>query len=193
MHELGSFRLSTLCPTSLIYQLNPIYELARKGPPLNMLAIDILKWPGMNQAFLFSFFLTLVLIGLIIVVGMRRPADRKATWGEAIFGATYVFAVMFIAFGVVPHQFIDHADKNLGWSRDKLIFGPGGILKPESAGGWNPITLQYEAVRDVVVVLIHVYFFGLMLFIWSWWQKRGDVKPKELPVSTYGRPLVKKA
>ena len=61
-----------------------------------MLAIDILKWPGMNQAFLFSFFLTLVLIGAIIVVGRRRPADRKATWGEAIFGATYVFAVMFI-------------------------------------------------------------------------------------------------
>ena len=53
-----------------------------------MLAIDILRWPGMNQAFLFSIFLTLVLIAGIIVVGMRRPADRKATWGEAIFGAT---------------------------------------------------------------------------------------------------------
>ncbi len=58
--------------------------------------------------------------------------------------------------------------------------------------GWNPITLQYEAVRDVVVVLIHVYFFGLMLFIWSWWQKRGDNVTKELSTSTYGRPLVKR-
>jgi len=85
-----------------------------------MLAINILKWPGMNQAFLFSFFLTLVLTGAIIVVGMRRPPDRKATWGEAVFGATYVFAVLFIAFGVVPHQFIDHADKNLGWRKDNV-------------------------------------------------------------------------
>ena len=107
-----------------------------------MLAINILKWPGMNQAFLFSFFLTLVLIGAIIVVGMRRPADRKATWGEADFGATYVFAVMFIAFGVVPHQFIDHADKNLGWRKDNLIYGPFDILKPQSFGGQFPFDVS---------------------------------------------------
>ena len=76
---------------------------------------------------------------------------------------------------------------------DKIIFGPGGILKPQTAGGWNPITLQYEAVRDIVVVLIHVVFFGLLIFIWSWWQKRGQVKTTEIEVSTFGRPLVKKA
>ena len=33
-----------------------------------------------------------------------------------------------------------------------IIYGPGGILKPQAAGGWIPITLQYEAVRDIVVV-----------------------------------------
>ena len=193
MHELGSFRLSTLCPTSLIYQLNPIYELARKGPPLNMLAIDILKWPGMNQAFLFSFFLTLALIGLIIVVGMRRPADRKATWGEAIFGATYVFAVMFIAFGVVPHQFIDHADKNLGWRKDNVIYGPFDILKPQSFGGQFPFDVSYEAIRDTIVVVIHVFYFVIMGLIFAWWQKRGTVKTKEVETSSYGRPLARKA
>ena len=86
-----------------------------------MLAIDILRWPGMNQAFIFSFVLTLAMALVIIPIGKRRPVDRKATWGEAIFGATYVFAVMFVAFGVVPHQWIDHADKNLGWRKDKII------------------------------------------------------------------------
>ena len=73
--------------------------------------------------------------------------------------------MLFLAFGVVPHQFIDHADKDLGWSRDKIIFGPGGILKPESAGGWNPITLQYEAVRDIVVVILHLIFIGLYIYL----------------------------
>jgi hypothetical protein len=100
---------------------------------------------------------------------------------------------MFLAFGIVPHQWIDHADKELGWDRTKIIYGPGGILKPQSAGGWNPITLQYEAVRDIVVVVIHVYFFGLLIFIWMWWQKRGQVTTKEIETSTYGRPLVRKA
>jgi hypothetical protein len=33
----------------------------------------------------------------------------------------------------------------------------------------------------------------LMGFIFAWWQKRGEVKPKELKTSTYGRPLVRKA
>ena len=54
------------------------------------------------------------------------------------------------------------------------MYGPGDILKPQSLGGWNPITLQYEAIRDIVVVIIHVYFFGLLIFIWMWWQKRGQ-------------------
>ena len=84
-----------------------------------------------------------------------------------MLAATYVFFVMFLAFGIVPHQWIDHADKNLGWSKDNIIYGPGGILKPQSAGGWNPITLQYEAVRDIVVVLIHVIWFGLLICIWT--------------------------
>ena len=53
-----------------------------------MLAIDILRWPGMNQAFIFSFVLTLAMALVIIPIGKRRPVDRKATWGEAIFGAT---------------------------------------------------------------------------------------------------------
>ena len=158
-----------------------------------MIGIDVLEWPGMNQAFIVSFVATLVLSLAINPYGKRRPVDKPLLWGDALLGATYMFGLLFLAFGVVPHQWIDHADKDLGWSRDKLIFGPGGILKPESAGGWNPITLQYEAVRDIIVVLIHVVFFGLYIYLAVWWQKRGEVKPKELPTSTYGRPLVKKA
>jgi hypothetical protein len=94
---------------------------------------------------------------------------------------------------VVPHQWIAHADKDLGWNRTYIVYGPGGILKPQTAGGWNPITLQYQAVRDIIVVLIHVYFFGLLIFIWNWWQKRGaETAPKEIETSSYGRPLVKR-
>jgi hypothetical protein len=158
-----------------------------------MIGIDVLEWPGMNQAFLVSFVATFVLSLVIIPFGKRRPVGAPFSWGEAMVGSVYIFGLLFLAFGVVPHQWIDHADKDLGWSRDKLIFGPGGILKPESAGGWNPITLQYEAVRDTIVVLLHVVFFGLYIYLAVWWQKRGVVKPKEIATSSYGRPLVKKA
>jgi len=158
-----------------------------------MIAIDILAWPGMNQAFLVSLIASTLLTLVAIPYGKRRPVDKKASWGEAMFASTYAFGVMFLAFGIVPHQWIDHADKDLGWDRTRVVNGPGGILRPQSEGGWNPITLQYEAVRDTVVVLLHVYFFALLLFIWIWWQKRGQTSAKELETSTYGRPLVKKA
>lgn len=158
-----------------------------------MIAIDILKWPGMNQAFIVALIASLVLGLAVIPYGKRRPVGTPLSWGEAMFAATYAFFVMFIAFGVVPHQWIDHADKNLGWTKDNIIYGPGGILKPQSAGGWNPITLQYEAVRDIVVVTIHAVYFGLIIFLWSWWQKRGQTTTTEIETSTFGRPLVKKA
>lgn len=159
-----------------------------------MIAIDVLKWPGMNQAFLVSFLGSIVLVLLVIPYGKRRPKSRPVSWGEAMLGATYAFLVSFLALGVAPHQWIDHADRNLGWDKAKILYGPGGIFKSQAEGGWFPFTLQYEAVRDTVVVLIHVVFLALTFFIWSWWQKRDQKKVStEVATSPYGRPLVKKA
>lgn len=158
-----------------------------------MLSIDILRWPGVNQAFLFSFVVTTVMSLVVIPIGQRRKFDRKATWGEAMLGSAYIFLVLFLAFGVVPHQFIDHADKELGWRKDKLVYGPFNILKSDTVGGSFPITISYEAIRDIIVVVIHVFYIGLMVYLFSWWQKRGVVTAKEVVSSSYGRPLVKKS
>ena len=158
-----------------------------------MLSIDILRWPGVNQAFLFSFVVTTAMSLVVIPIGQRRKFDRKATWGEAMLGSAYIFLVLFLAFGVVPHQFIDHADKELGWRKDKLVYGPFNILKSDTVGGSFPITISYEAIRDIIVVVIHVFYIGLMVYLFSWWQKRGVVTDKEVVSSSYGRPLVKKS
>ena len=155
---------------------------------------NVLEWPGVNQAFLFSFFLSTALALLVIPYSKRRPKDRPTSWGEAMLASVFAFGLMFVAFGVVPHQFIDHADKELGWSKNKLIFGPGGILKPKAYGGNFPFTMSYEAIRDIVVIVIHVWYFGLILLLWNVWQKRGEPKAsKEVATSTFGRPLVKKS
>ena len=154
---------------------------------------NVLEWPGMNTAFLVSFIASNILTFAVIPYGRRRPVGTPTSWGEAMVGSVYAFGVMFLAFGIVPHQWIDHADKDLGWDRSKIIFGPGGILKPQAFDGWFPFTLQYEAIRDVIVVVLHAYYFGVLIFRWIWWQKRGESVAKELPTSSYGRPLVKKA
>jgi hypothetical protein len=147
----------------------------------------------MNVAFLFSFFLSTGGALLVLPYSKRRPKGAPFSWGEAMLASVYVFGIMFVAFGVVPHQFIDHADKELGWSKNNVIFGPGDIFKPQAYGGWFPFTMSYEAVRDIVVIVIHLWYFGLLIWLWSVWQKRGDAKAgTEVATSTFGRPLVKK-
>jgi len=158
-----------------------------------MTAIDVLTWPGVNQAFIFSLVLSTALALLVIPYSKRRKPGTPTSWGEAMLAAMFAFAVMFIAFGVVPHQWIDHADKNLGWSKSKVIYGPFDLLKPQAFGGSFPLTISYEAVRDTVVVLIHVWYFGLIIYLWGVWQRRGQAAPStEVATSTYGRPLVRK-
>lgn len=161
-----------------------------------MTAIDILKWPGVNQAFLFSFIVATVMGLAVIPYAKRRPARKPTTWGEAMLASCYVFGAMFLAFGVAPHQWIDHADKNLGWNKSKIVYGPFDLLKPKALGGNFPMTIPYEAIRDIVVVVIHVWFFGLIIYLWKVWQSRGDKQAAAKTTaieSSYGRPLVKKA
>ena len=163
-----------------------------------LLAIDLTKdittLPGMNQAFLVSLGAALLLTFAAVPYGKRRPIGTPFTWGESMLAAVYVFATMFIAYGIVPDRWIQHSDKNLHWSKQKLLFGPFDLLKPKAYGGHFPFTLSYQEVRDVVVVLIHVLFFGLQIWVWHWWQSRGKVAPStEIETSTYGRPLVRKS
>jgi len=157
-----------------------------------MLALAITKWPGMNQAFLFSFILTVVLTLAVIPVAKRRPAGKKATWGEAMAGASYAFAVMFLAYGVVPHQWLTHVQNELGWRADKMLYGPWDILKSKNRGGNFPFEINYLQVGDAIVVGIYLFFIALNVWMWSWWQKRGKKASTEVATSTYGRPLVKK-
>jgi hypothetical protein len=56
-----------------------------------------------------------------------------------------------------------------------------------------PFSLDYPAVRDIVVTMIYVVVLGLNVFMFSKWQKRNEV-PTEVEgepekKSRFGRPL----
>lgn len=159
-----------------------------------VLARDII--PILNVAFVFSTLVTVLMSLVVIPYGKRRALGKSLSWGEAMVSSLYGFFVMFLAYGVVPHQFLTHADNELRWRKDKLLFGPGGILKPKSLGGWFPMTLNYESIlRDNITVVIYLAFLGLHIYLWLWWQNRGKPKAstKALLTSNFGRPLVKKS
>jgi hypothetical protein len=138
-------------------------------------------------AFVVALLALCIATGTIVLVSRRRPPGAILTWGEAMAAAAFVFFTMFLAYGIVPHQWLAWADNELNWRADKILYGPGDIVAK------LPFTITYQVLRDLVAAGLYVVFLSGMVVLWSMWQARGKTKPAELPVSSYGRPLVKKA
>jgi hypothetical protein len=146
-------------------------------------------------AFVASLLVVIIGVGIALAVGRRRPVGKPLTWGEAFLAGTFVFAIMTVAYGVVPHQWLDWADNKLLWRKDKLlvaISGKGVKWGQEAAtfGGTGRVLINYEAIRDMIAGAIYVIFFAAQLILWAKWQKRGKKAPQLELTSTFGRPVI---
>jgi hypothetical protein len=133
---------------------------------------------------------TIVLTGVAVAYGRRRPVGAPITWGEAMAASAYVFMLLFLIYGVVPHQWLQWADSELGWRKDKILAGPE-VVTNKSISFDIPMTITYETIRDAIAAGIYIVALGVQIALWSMWQNRGKAKPKEIPTSAFGRPLVK--
>ena len=138
-------------------------------------------------AFVASILALVLSLAVVVRYMVKRPVDAPLTWGEAMLSSTFVFFIMFLAYGIVPHQWLAWADNELKWRKDKLLLGPGYILQEAV-----PFTISYEALRDLIAVAIYGVMLVLHVGLWMVWQNRGKAKPAELPTSPYGRPLVRR-
>ena len=115
-----------------------------------------------------------MVIGLVIVfVLLRRPKpDRPATWAECMAGAVGMFALIMLAYAVIPHECITFSDKYLQWDTTKFVFRSDQDML---VLGIVELAVQHRqaGVRDIIVVGIYVVFFGLNLVLFVMWQKRG--------------------
>lgn len=124
----------------------------------------------------------------------RRPAGSPVTWAEAMVGSVYVFFILFLVFGVVPHQWLTLAENEWSFRADRL-FDAGGLIKAKSQGGWFPFDITLRVVSDSIAAIIYIIFLGGMSQMWGRWQARGErdkAASTEIAKSTYGRPLVKR-
>jgi hypothetical protein len=157
-------------------------------------------------AFGISVVVDVVLILIAMRTVMRRPKGAPLSWGEAFVAATFVFAILYLSYAMVPHQFITMCDKDFGWRSD--VFGiPTGPLYtwPIINGrhnlwangitfmGHGRIMLNEQSVRDIAVTQIYGVMFFLHFKLFAVAQNRGDKGAEVVPVSPYGRPLVRKA
>lgn len=120
-----------------------------------------------------------------------RSPDRTTTWAEAMVGATVVFALMTLAYGVIPHEWLTFANAYLNMSTDRFVSWPLERL----------VKLPYSAFRDIVATLIYVVAIGLNIVLWAKWQARLTPAPaaaegeaaRVVRTSRFGRPLKSKA
>ena len=122
-------------------------------------------------------------VAIVVYVGKRRPVGAPLSWGEAMVAAGFAAFVYFWWIGVVPHQWLTYAEGELNWSADRLI------LEPSS---WQPITVSYKTIADIVAVTVYGVALVLHLAVWAFWNDRSKTKQVEVPASRYGRPLVRK-
>ncbi len=123
----------------------------------------------------------------VLAYARRRPPGKGVTWGEAMVAAVFVYLLMGLAYGIVPHQWLTFADNELGWRSDKIVYGPGNVLSN------IPFTISYQVIRDIIAAGIYIVFLGGQIALWAIWQGRGKAKQRELATSSFGRPLVKGA
>lgn len=139
------------------------------------------------------FFISLLLCLISFAIFMwlvRRPKpELPPTWAMSMLGATAVFALFLLIYGVVPHEWLTWADSSLGLREDKILLDTWAI------------DFSGRALRDIVATFI--YIAGLAVNTWMWiaWQKRGTAKPKPAAAvatpeptgtSAFSRPVTKK-
>lgn len=160
-------------------------------------AIDAVDPPYLNVAFTASWIVALLMAVVIIEVARRRPTDKVTTWGGAMIAATFTFFAMFWIYGVVPHQFLTYSDSELAWRTDAILVGPplpDWWAEGQGLIEWAlPFTLNYQVMRDILVVGIYAIALGLQMWLTIIWQNRGEeAEVTEVEdASTYGRPLVR--
>lgn len=149
-------------------------------------------------AFVTSLIIVFVGVGACLYVGRRRPLGTPLTWGEAFLAATIGFGLMVVAYGVVPHQWLDYADNELLWRPDRVLLAlsADGITFGDAATTLTArgrIIVSYQTVRDIIAATLYIVFLAIQMIMWAAWQRRGRAKAGIEPTSRFGRPLVRKA
>jgi len=134
---------------------------------------------------------------ILMLVLSRKPRDpeRPATWAECFAGAVGAFALFALAYAIVPHEWLTFANAQLEWGdNSKFIF----TSEDDILGLINihyPFSMDFPALRDIVVSGMYAQFLVLNILLWVKWQKRFEVKeaPTEETAparrSRFGRPL----
>jgi hypothetical protein len=118
----------------------------------------------------------------IVFVLLRIPkkSSEPATWAATMLGALFVFGMMVLAYGTIPHEWLTFASSYLNFNKANFIVREGQL-----AGNLPPFDIPKAAFVDAVAAGMYIVFIGLNVYLFAAWQKR---KVRE-PVTTEGEEV----
>jgi hypothetical protein len=135
------------------------------------------------------------LIGLAVIGFLaRRPKPAEPpTWALAMIGALGAFALMIIAYGTIPHEWIVFANSYMRWGTAKYVFRKNRFVH---------FDVNKQTANDAIAAVIYVIMLGLNIRLFQIWQKRpvaaptddnaAEAEPQPAGTSAYGRPMTAK-
>lgn len=147
---------------------------------------------GPMAGFLNSIIITIAFTLAVIIYAKQRPVGTPVTWGEAMVGATFAFMFFTLGYGIVPDRWIIYASE-LGWDDPARLVRDDAVAPIDWIANLFPFDINYIHIRDLIVVGIYGIAIGVNIWIWLYWQNRGQKKAEVEPVSEFGRPLVKES
>ena len=153
---------------------------------------DWLPWMRPAGRLLWACVLMAIGLGILFYLSKRPKPNRPATWSECMAGAVGVFALMALAYAIIPSEWITYSDKYLQCDTTKFVFRSNQDVFGLGVVNW-PFNFDKRSVRDLIVVVIYLVFFSLNLVMFVKWQNRGKepaAAAAEQPrTSRFGRPL----
>jgi hypothetical protein len=151
-----------------------------------------LSWTHAAGRLIWATLLLLIGVGIVLFLARRPKSAEPPTWAQSMVGALAVFALMIVAYGTVPHEWIIFANSYLKWGTAKYVMTRNHILH---------FDINLQAVNDAVAAGIYGVMLGLNIFLVSIWQKRpvrapetSDESDARQPAGTsaYNRPVTSK-
>jgi hypothetical protein len=141
--------------------------------------------------------LFVVLLAPVLVAIGRPKARHKATWALAMGGAVWVWALMILAYGSIPHEWLTFATGHLRWDESHFLVRSGQPIGPFN---WLNFDINKRAITDTIAGLIYIVMLALNVYLFAAWQKRPEaiddtasVEAKVVGTSAFGRPVTAKS
>ncbi len=142
--------------------------------------------------------LFVVLLSPVVVALKRQKSKLKATWAQAMAGAVYVWVLMVLAYGSIPHEWLTFANGYLKWDESHFLLTSGQSIGPFN---WLNLDVDKRAITDTVATLIYVVLAVANFKMFAAWQRRPEAPSvstaveteKVIGTSAFGRPVTVKS